>query len=79
MLIGQICIRGHSAAQCFAFYVIMSTLNKTVGYNRVKADNHREILCADVGDATTETWKYIAIISGCSFPCQAKCEAEIIG
>lgn len=65
MLIGQISIKGHNASQCFAFYVIMSALNKTVRYNRIEADDYREILSADLGDATTETWKYVAIMSGC--------------
>lgn len=64
MLIGQIGIIGHSGAQCVGFYVIMSALNKTVSYNRIKADNYREILRADRGDATTETWKSCAVVCG---------------
>lgn len=45
----------------------------------MKADNHREILCVDLADATTEAWKYIATISGCYLLRRTKCEAEIIG
>lgn len=45
MLIGQISIIGHNAVQCFAFYVIICALNKTVTYSEIKADKYGEILC----------------------------------
>ncbi len=67
MLIGQVSIIGHNAVQCFAFYVIVSALNKTISYNRVEDDNYREIQCADWADATTEIWKSSAVMSGCCF------------
>ena len=43
MLIAQISIIGHDAVRCVAFYMIMSALNKTVSYNRIKADNYRDV------------------------------------
>lgn len=64
------------SVQCFAFYAIMSSLNKTVSYSRIRADNYKGILCADRGDATTETWKLSAVVSGCYFMYRVKCEAE---
>lgn len=40
MLIGQISIIGHNSVQCFAFYVIMSALNKTERKREMQLQRH---------------------------------------